>query len=585
MQAVQAGFWSESSELATRTRDSRRAPRTSRRGQGHPMNDQRGKVLSFGPFELSIANRLLTNGAKVVPLGARAMDLLIILVEQANTVVGRRTLIERVWPKRGVEQVSLRVHISALRKALDQSDPGRRYITNVPGRGYSFVVPITSLSSPTSGDIDPSSRSRLPARLVRMLGRSDALAAIQMKLAEQKFVTIVGPGGIGKTTVAMAVANELRPIFDGQVRFLDLSPLGDASLIAPALATLFGLAVQTDDVVPALIERLCEAPTLLVLDGCEHLIEGAAALAEELFHRVSTLHLLATSREAMRVEGENVHELTALACPPEDHRMSASGALEYPAVQLLADRVRATSGHFELAEADAPIAAGICRRLDGIALAIEFAAGRVGIYGLGDTASMLDNHLNLSWAGRRTAMARHQTLNATLEWSYDLLDQSERLVLSRLSVFSGGFTFEAAGAVVAEEKVDEARVSACLWNLRSKSLISADGQESRLRLLDTTRAFASRRLAESHEEGLFRQRHALYFSDLFRQGTSMAASGWPRMLAVEVDNLRAALNWAFATEGDAKIGIDLAAGSASSWMGMALLTECRDWMMKAVDHR
>src|SRR6201995_2193278 len=180
------------------------------------MSDRRGNVLSFGPFELSIGTRLLTKGAEVVPLGARAMDLLVVLVEQANEVVGRRTLIERVWPKRGVEQVSLRVHISALRKALDQSDPGRRYIANVPGRGYSFVVPVTALSSPISGDLNPSSRSRLPARLMRMLGRRDALATIQMKLNEQRFVTIVGPGGIGKTTVAVAVAYEMSTIFSNQ---------------------------------------------------------------------------------------------------------------------------------------------------------------------------------------------------------------------------------------------------------------------------------------------------------------------------------------------------------------------------------
>ena len=287
------------------------------------MSDQRGKVLSFGPFELSIGNRLLTNGAKVVPLGARAMDLLIVLVEQANKVVGRRTLIERVWPKRGAEQVSLRVHISALRKALDQSDPGRRYIANVPGRGYSFVVPVTSLSSPTSGDLKPSSRSRLPARLMRMLGRRDALAAIQMKLAEQKFVTIVGPGGIGKTTVAVAVAHEMSATFNGQIHFVDLGALGGASLVAPAVATALGVSVQTNNVVPALIDRLQERPTLIILDCCEHLIDGASAVAEELIRRVPTLHLLATSREAMRVEGEHVYELCALACPPEDSNLSA----------------------------------------------------------------------------------------------------------------------------------------------------------------------------------------------------------------------------------------------------------------------
>ena len=544
------------------------------------MSSQSRKVLSFGPFELSIGNRLLTNGTKVVPLGARAMDILIVLVEQANKIISRRTLIERVWPKRGADEVSLRVHISALRKALAQSDPTRRYIANVPGRGYSFVVPITSPSLETS-EIDPASRSRLPARLTRMVGRKDAIATIQAKLAAQKFVTIVGPGGIGKTTVAVAVAHEMLSIFDGRVRFVDLSTLGDASLVAPAVASSFGLAIQTNDVVPALIDHLLEAPTLLVLDGCEHLVDAASALAEKLFCGVPTLHLLATSRETLRVEGENVHDLAALGCPPDDQGISASRALEYPAVQLLVDRVRAVRGQFELADADAPIAAGICRRLDGIALAIELAAGRVDIYGLGKTASLLDEHLNLTWAGRRTAAARHQTLNATLEWSYDLLDKREQLVLNRLGVFSGGFTFEAAVAVVADDKADEARVSDCVWELRSKSLIAAYGQESRLRLLDTTRAFALQRLAKSDEQNIFRRRHALYFSDLFRQGATMDASGWPKMLGIEVDNLRAALNWAFSATGDSEIGIELAAASASTWMGMSLLTECREWMRTA----
>lgn len=546
------------------------------------MSDQRGKVLSFGPFELSIGNRLLTNGAKVIPLGARAMDLLIVLVEQPNQVVGRRTLIERVWPKRGAEQVSLRVHISALRKALDQSDPGRRYIVNVPGRGYSFIVPVTSPSSPTSPDLNPSSRSRLPVRLMRMLGRREALAAIQAKLNEQKFVTIAGPGGIGKTTIAVSVAYEMSAAFNGQIYFVDLSALGGASLVAPAVAAALGVSVQTNNVVPALIDRLRERPTLIILDCCEHLIDGASALAEELICHAPTLHLLATSREAMRVEGEHVYELCALACPPEDSSVSAHDVLQYPAVQLLVDRVRAVRGDFELVDADAPIAAGICRRLDGIPLAIELAAGRVDIFGLGKTASLLDDRLNLSWEGRRTAQPRHQTLNAALEWSYDLLDEAEKRVLSRLSVFAGGFTFEAAVAVVADEMIDEADVSDCIWELRSKSMIAARGQEGRLRLLDTTLAFTSRRLADSDEENPCRRRHALYVCDLFKQGAAMALPERLGALGDEIDNLRAALNWAFSVEGDAKIGVELAAASASTWMAMALLTECREWMTKAI---
>jgi predicted ATPase/DNA-binding winged helix-turn-helix (wHTH) protein len=546
------------------------------------MSDQRGKVLSFGPFELSVGNRLLTNGAKVVPLGARAMDLLIVLVEQANKVVGRRTLIERVWPKRGAEQVSLRVHISALRKALAQSDPGRRYIANVPGRGYSFLVPITSLSPPMAGDLNPSSRSRLPARSIRMLGRTDALAAIQMKLAEQRFVTISGPGGIGKTTIAVAVAHEASTTFNGQIYFVDLSALGDASLVAPAVAAALGLSVQTNNVVPALVNRLLERPTLVILDCCEHLIDGASAVAEELICRVPTLHLLATSREAMRVEGEHVYELRALGYPPEDGRLSAKDVMQYPAVQLLVDRVRAVRGDFQLVDADAPIAATICRRLDGIPLAIELAAGRVDIFGLGKTASLLDEWLNLSWVGRRTAPSRHQTLNATLEWSYDLLGEAEKRVLNRLSVFAGGFAFDAAIAVVADETVDEANVSDCVWELRSKSMIAAQGQEGRLRLLDATRAFASRRFAESGEKNHFRLRHALYLCDLFKQGASRDMSERFGALGGEIDNLRAALNWAFSAEGEAKIAVELAAASASTWMALALLTECRQWMTKAI---
>src|SRR6202453_2121955 len=291
------------------------------------MGDENRKVLSFAPFELSIDSRRLTNGTKAVPLGARAMDILISLVEQPSTVVGKRDLIERVWPNQRADEVSLRVHISALRKALAQSDPSRRYIANVPGRGYSFIVPIATSPQQTP-DFEPARTAGLPARLERMIGRQEVVATIQAKLLDQKFITIVGPGGIGKTTVAVAVAHEVRSIFDGQVRFVDLSPLDDASLVAPAVASAFGLAIQTIDVLPLLIDRLAGAPKLLVLDSCEHLIDGASALAERLFDLVPTLHLLATSREALRVKGENVHELAALAYPPEDQAILALDALE-----------------------------------------------------------------------------------------------------------------------------------------------------------------------------------------------------------------------------------------------------------------
>src|SRR6185295_3206384 len=291
--------------------------------------------------------------------------------------------------------------------------------------------------------------------------------------------------------------------------------------------------IRTNNVVPALVDCLQEQPTLIILDCCEHFIDAASALAEELIRRVPTLHLLATSREAMRVEGEHVYELCALACPPEDRNLSARDTLQYPSVQLLVDRVRAVRSDFELSDADAPTAARICRRLDGIPLAIELAACRVDIFGLSRTANLLDERLNLSWAGRRTAPSRHQTLNATLEWSYDLLGDAEKRVLSRLSVFAGGFTFEAAIAVVADGMVDEANVSDCVWELRSKSMIAPQGQDGRLRLLDTTRAFALQRLVKGDEQNVFHRRHALYFTDLFRQGAAMDGSVWSKALGIE----------------------------------------------------
>jgi len=343
MQAVQAGLRSKPRRTGDGSAESlARPPRENRHGREHPLSDQRGKVLSFGPFELSIGNRLLTNGARVVPLGARAMDLLIVLVEQANKVVGRRNPDRAgLADERCRTGQPARPHLGATEGARSELDPGRRYIANVPGRGYSFVVPVTSLSAPAPGDFKPLPRSRLPARLMRMLGRRDALAAIQMKLAEQRFVTIVGPAGIGKTTVAVAIAHEMSATFDGHIHFVDLGALGAASLVAPAVATALGVSVQTNNVVPALIDRLQEGPALIIFDCCEHLIDERPPSRRNWFAMFRHLHLLATSREAMRVEGEHVHELCALECPPEDGNLLARDVLQYPAVQLLVDRVRA----------------------------------------------------------------------------------------------------------------------------------------------------------------------------------------------------------------------------------------------------
>jgi predicted ATPase len=258
-----------------------------------------------------------------------------------------------------------------------------------------------------------------------MVGRDDAVRDLAKRLREQRFVSIVGAGGIGKTTVAIAVAHEVLSEFDGAVQFLDLASIEDPQLVAGALASQLGLSVVSENALPAILAFLRERRVLLVFDSCERVIETAATLAENIFRDAPQIHILATSRESLRAEGERVHHLSPLGCPPRDAvSLTATQALGFSAVQLFVDQVAAGGYPFELNDEDAPIVAEVCRRLDGIALALELAACRVGVYGIQGIASLLENEFRLRWRGRRTALPRHQTLNATLDWSYNLLSET-----------------------------------------------------------------------------------------------------------------------------------------------------------------
>src|SRR6202044_2701520 len=239
-----------------------------------------------------------------------------------------------------------------------------------------------------------------------------------------------------------------------------------------AIASALGLMVQTQDPVVGLLAFIGDRKILLVLDSCEHVIGVAAALAERVVSEAPKAHALATSRETLRVEGEHVHLLHSLDCPPEDAGLTAMEALRYPAVQLFMERAAASGHGAALSDIDAPIVARRCRRLDGIALAIELAASRVGSLGIFGTGELLDNRLGLLWQARRTALPRHETLNAMLDWSYSLLSEREKVVLCRLSVFIGDFTLAAAGSVASETEADEAEVIDAVVSLVAKSLIS-----------------------------------------------------------------------------------------------------------------
>jgi len=380
--------------LLTRMRQTDLSP--NRRARTTRMSDSRnfqpGDVLSFGPFNLFAAERLLKKADEPIALGGRAIDLLIALVEQAGKVVTQRELISRVWPDVTVEDANLRFHIAALRKALGDGRDGSRYVSNVVGRGYCFVAPVTRSSKPAVSASETTTTERvqkLPPRLARMVGRDDTVRALAQQLQAWRFVSIVGPAGVGKTTVAISVAHMLIDGFHDAVFFIDLAALTDPQLVPTAVASALGLVVQTQDPVVGLLAFIGDRKILLVLDNCEHVIGVAAALAERVVSEAPQAHILATSREALRVEGEQVHLLYSLDCPPDNAGLTAMEALQYPATQLFMERAAASGYGAALSDTDAPIVARSCRRLDGIALAIELAASRVGSLGIRGTAELL----------------------------------------------------------------------------------------------------------------------------------------------------------------------------------------------------
>lgn len=560
----------------------------------------RGSV-AFGPFRLHADKRLLEKDGVPIAIGSRALDLLIALADHAGEVVGKQELMARVWPRITVDESSLRVHVAMLRKALGDGRDGARYVTNVSGRGYCLVAPVAAVSdSPaiatkpaglqSASDTSPAPPSILPRPLGRMVGREAAVAEVSALLANHRFITLHGPGGIGKTTVAIAVAHAGLAAFANAVTFVDLGAIHEATLLPSAVAAALGVAVQSGDPLPTLLNFLQHRRVLLVLDNCEHVIDSAARLAESVFRDCPEVSLLATSREALRVEGEHVFRLPALEAPQHDV-LGASDVMTFAATHLFVERAAAAGHPVELNDANAAIVAEICRKLDGNALAIELAAGRVGTHGLRALETLLDSRLRLQWQGRRTALPRHQTLSATLDWSYNLIPESERAILRRLSILVGAFTLAAAEAVVTDSSLDAEAVVEALEQLVAKSLIQADTSETpRYRLLDTMRAYARSKLAESGEGLAAARRHAAYFRTFLEQTRAertqaLAPRDGNRRLerASLLGNVRAALDWCFSAAGDRALGVELAAAAAPLFIEVSLLDECRRWTGRALE--
>src|SRR5215469_7020838 len=495
------------------------------------------RQIAFGPFRLFPAQQLLLDGETPVRLGGRARDLLLALVEQAGQVVTKEALSARLWPNIAVEEGTLRVHVAALRKALRDGQGGRRYIANIAGRGYAFVAPVTRehALSATAGPTGIAEAGNLPALLTRVVGRDGVISKLAQQLARRRFITIVGPGGIGKTTVAVAVAHRAHESYKDGAWFVGLAPLSDPDLVPSAVVTALGVSPSGVDYTRALAAWLRDRNALLVLDNCEHVIGAAAALAEALLRAAPHAGILATAREPLRAEGEWVHRLATLELPPQARTsLTAAEALGYSAVELFNERASATTDSFVLDNANVPAVLEICRRLDGVPLALELAAARVDTFGVRGLAARLDDRFGVLTSGRRTALPRQQTLRATMDWSYELLPEAEQVVLRRLAIFRGAFTIGAAVAIVIDERITATNATECVANLAEKSLIATDitGNITYHRLLDTTRAYAIEKLGGSGEREALALRHAEYYWDLYERAeleweSRPTPSGWP----------------------------------------------------------
>ncbi len=555
-------------------------------------------TVSFGPF--SFRTRLLEKNGVPVKLGGRATDILRLLTSRAGEVIPKEEILAYAWSGLVVEEISLRVHIAELRKALGDGKDGARYITNVPSRGYCFVAPVQrSASMPASVSVQaPLMKTALeklapiplPHRLERMVGREDVLQELSARLMSDRFVTLRGPGGIGKTTVAVALAHDMQTAFDGHVYFLDLGPLRDATLVASTVAAALGLVVHHADPTDSIISFLRDRRLLLVLDSCEHVIEVVARLAEGIHQRAPGVSILATSRESLLVQGEQIFELVPLQGPPQGGGLSVTQALNYPAARLFVERATAAGHRADMTDDDADLLAEICGKLDGIALAIELAAVRVGVHGLREVAALLDGRLKLEWRGRRTAPPRHQTLGATLDWSYGLIEESERVALRRLAIFAGPFTLQSALAVAGDDSEPGDQIVDTLGQLVAKSLVSArpEGVLTRYRLLDTTKAYAMQKLTDAGEALEIARRHAAYVQRALEATMAADSSGSgqssrPQERASLLADARAALDWVYSSDDGVNLRVPLAGACARLFVELNLLNEGRLWSSRALD--
>ena len=531
----------------------------------------------FPPYRLMPAQRQLLREGVPVRLGGRAFDVLLALIERRHRTVSKNELMDLAWPRVVVEENNLEVQIVTLRKLL-----GYAAIATVPGRGYRFALPLAQAGGNqfTAGSRDQSSieapaQSNLPAGLPCLLGRDEELNRLSGLLGVHRLVTVTGSGGIGKTRLAHAAAESYANSSGNGVWCVDLAPFAEASLIANALAIALGLKLDgASDALNAVSAVLREGTSLLVMDNAEHLLDGVASVIVRLRREANGVRFLVTSQEPLHVDDEFVFRLEPLSLPFGDdpERIGDSGA-----VALFVARAQAADRRFELRADNRTAVAEICRRLDGIPLAIELAAARVPLLGTDGLRDKLDQRFHILTAGRRELPKRHQTLRAALDWSHQLLSPHEQAVFRRLGAFVGGFTLEAAQEIASDDaEIDQWDVLEHLGALVEKSLVVAEGDSHpRYRLLETTRLFALERLIESGEAEHVRRNHRDFFLTLAEECDRMILSEEARTVLARLDlereNLHSAMKWSIKQD-DAQLGLRLASAMGRYWFSRAMVS-------------
>jgi predicted ATPase len=547
--------------------------------------DSRGdEGIVFGNYRIFPELKLLLRNGNKVDLTARAFDVLWVLVKARGEVVTKDQLLEQVWAGSIVEENNLQTHISAIRRALKQD---RSFISTDFGRGYRLTLPASAKTNlrPATKKIES---SNLPSPLTTLLGRDSELHDLQQLITANRLTTITGPGGIGKTRLAVEVGRRLLASFSGKVHLVEMGMVGERDNIWPAIARALGVeaggvGLTTESRVALQSQRL-----LLIIDNCEHLTEDIARAVETLLQVGEGIHICATSQEPFGTQGEQIYRIRPLAVPPED-ASTIDVVLTHAASQLFVERSRSYTRDSWFDDVTACEIATICRQLDGVPLALELAAARVPTLGVRGVLDGLSDRFRLLTAGQRSALPRHRTLRATVDWSHHLLDETERTLFRRLAVFPAGFTVEAAHCVSGPDIEDQWRVIDLLGNLVGKSLLHLDvsAPAPRYRFLETIRLYALEELADSGETDLTARRHAAYFQRLSEQAVAnwkrQATGDWRQVHRGYVDDVRAALKWAFSEHGDKEMGMRLLQGSIPFWVGFSLLDECRRWVSLALD--